>query len=131
MNAKAGVLPIPKAAPAEPEREAQYVFPELPAEVPECFLAQFAPEVPCAGRMEKAHLIRAQTIRREVSRARLVVWDPRVWRPACFRHHVMLDQTKTLVVPRSAIPAETEQWARENGLAWWLERTYGAHDAPS
>jgi len=27
-------------------------------------------------------------------------------------------------VPRSAIPADTEQWAAEHGLTWWLDRTY-------
>lgn len=41
----------------------------------------------------------------------------------------MLDQTKSLRIPRSAIPAETEQWAAEHGLEWWLTRVYGMRAA--
>lgn len=50
---------------------------------------------------------------------------PAVWRPACHRHHGMLDQSKTLRISRSAIPVETEAWALEHGLDWWLTEAYG------
>lgn len=125
-QAKLGVVPVPKRAkPRKRERDTLYTYACLPAEVPECFFAQFAPDVPCDGRLEKAHLIRAQVIRREVGATRAVVWDKAVWRAACYVHHTMLDQSRTLVIPRSAIPAETEQWAAEHGLDWWLTREYG------
>ena len=122
-TAKAAVLPVPKRARPPAERETLYTYGALPAEEVVCFFAQFSSE-PCSGRMERAHLVRAQTIRREVGRARAVIWCPAVWRHACFRHHWMFDQAKTLIVPRSAIPADTEQWAAEHGLTWWLDRTY-------
>lgn len=99
----------------------------------DCFLAQFS-DTPCDGRMQKAHLLRAQTIRRELNtkvhkedwRGDLAsaVWDPRAWRPACYRHHTMLDQARTLRIPREAIPADTVEYARELGLLWWVDRTY-------
>jgi hypothetical protein len=128
-EAKADVMPVPPLPPRRrskpPERETLYTFGHLPEEIPACWLAQFAPGVSCEGRMQKAHLIRGQTIRREVSRSKLVLWAPAVWRPACYRHHTMLDQSKTLQIPRSAIPVETELWAAEHGLEWWLAETYG------
>ena len=95
----------------------------------DCFLAAFS-DVPCDGRMEKAHLVRQQTIRKalrskdDVEDARAIIWDPRVWRPACYRHHTMLDHARTLRIPREAIPAETVEYARELGLLWWVDRTY-------
>jgi hypothetical protein len=131
--AKASVLPITrperKAKSRPREREALYTYACLPAEIPACWLAQFAPDTPCDGRMQKAHLIRAQVIRREVSRDRAVVWCEAVWRPACYRHHTLLDQSRTLTIPRAAIPAETERWAAEHGLDWWLDREYGEREA--
>lgn len=129
--AKAHVLPIPKperAAKRSAKREALYTYAVQPLEVPSCWLAQFS-EARCDGRLERAHLIRAQKIRGLVSRDPLVVWDNRVWRWACHRHHVMRDQQRTLRVPRSAIPAETERWAADNGLLWWLDAEYGERAA--
>lgn len=129
-EAKAGVQPIPKPkrqpkGRRERDRPALYTYGFLPGENPECFLEQFAPATLCDGRMERAHLIREQTIRKHVSRSKLILWAPAVWRPACHRHHGLLDQSKTLRIPRSAIPAETEAWADDNGLTWWLDREYG------
>lgn len=92
----------------------------------DCWLAAFS-DVPCDGRMEKAHLVRQQTIKREIRGAedpKAILWDSRVLRPGCYRHHTMLDQAKTLRIPREAIPVETEQYAAELGLTWWLDRTY-------
>jgi hypothetical protein len=133
-QAKSGVLPVPKPEPQpkgrrERQRPTLYTYGFLPGETPTCFLAQFAPGSPCDGRMERAHLIREQTIRKHVSRSKLILWAPAVWRPACHRHHGMLDQSKTLRIPRWGIPVETEQWADENGLTWWLDREYGGRPA--
>lgn len=127
-QAKAHVQPIPKPekrSKAKRERETLYTFGCLPEENPSCWLAQFAPGVSCSGRLDPAHLIREQVIRREVSRAKAIVWHPATWRPACRRHHSMLDHSKKLRIPREAIPAETEAWAAEHGLTYWLDKTYG------
>jgi hypothetical protein len=128
-EAKANVQPIPKPEPQpkgrrERERPTLYTYGFLPGETPTCFLAQFT-DTPCAGRLELAHLIRAQKIRQHVSNKHAVVWSEQVLRWACHSHHGMLDQAKTLRIPREAIPAETEQWASEHGLSWWLDETYG------
>lgn len=128
-QAKAGVLPIPKPehkpkGRRDRERPALYTYGFLPGETPTCWLRQFS-QMPCAGRLELAHLIRAQVIRKEVSRDERIVWCSAVCRWACHAHHGQLDQAKTLRIPRSAIPAETEVWAAENGLEWWLTRVYG------
>jgi hypothetical protein len=129
-QAKSGVHPIPKPerqpkGRRERERPTLYTYGFLPGETPTCWLAQFAPDVPCDGRMDPVHLIRKQVIRREVSRSRAVLWTPAVLKPGCRRHHTMLDQSKTLRIPSSALPGETEAWALENGLEWWLIETYG------
>lgn len=85
---------------------------------------------PCDGRLVRCHLIPKQIIRR----ARGKVWDDRAWVWACggpignAGHHGMLDTSKTLRLPRVAIPDETEEFAAELGLEWWLDRTYGAKD---
>jgi len=96
--------------------------------------------------MVKVHLIPQQTIKREVLRCTHstvmsppveydLLWDPRVWRWACggpmgsSGHHGMLDTARTLRIPRHAIPAETEEFAAEHGLTWWLDREYGGRAA--
>jgi hypothetical protein len=127
-TAKAGVLPVPRlerrTKTRQREREALYTYGCLPVEVPECWLAQFS-DTSCSGRLERAHLIRAQTVRREVSRDRAIVWDERIVRWACHLHHGQFDQTRALRVPRSALPASVEQFAADHGLGWFLDRTYG------
>lgn len=125
-QAKSGVLPIPKPerqpkGRRERERPTLYTFGFLPGEEPECWLKRFAPDVPCDGRMQWAHLIREQTIRKRVSRAKAVLWDQRVLQPACYRHHTMLDSSKTLRVPRSALPAANRRSVGERrDSALWL-----------
>lgn len=55
--------------------------------------------------------------------------DPRLWRPGCGGitgiggHHGLLDGFK-LKPPRSAIPEETLDAARELGLLWAIERDH-------
>jgi hypothetical protein len=97
---------------------------------------------PCDGRLVRAHLIPAQLLKRETNaavRARamtqatqdMLVWDPRAWVWMCGGptgiggHHGRLDYSRRLRIPRHRIPPETEEFAAELGLGWWLDRTYG------
>jgi hypothetical protein len=87
---------------------------------------------PCDGRLVRAHLIRQQVIRREAPNAD--PWDKRLWVPVCGGptgiggHHGQLDFSRTLRIPRDALPAAVEAFAFEHGLAWWLEREYGPRE---
>lgn len=123
-----------KVPPRAPKRETPYTFGfGDEGEVATCWLRQFADDE-CGGRLEKAHLLRQQTIRRELKNRegiedlRAIIWDPRVWRPACNRHHTSFD-AKRLRIPREAIPEDTERFAREWGLDWWLDRNYQRTEA--
>jgi hypothetical protein len=97
-----------------------------------CWLAQFS-DRPCMGALVKVHLIPRQLIKREVwssQDADLVITDPRSWVWGCggpmgnAGHHGMLDQSRTLRIPREAIPAGTNELAEELGIGWWLDREY-------
>lgn len=87
---------------------------------------------PCDGRLVRAHLIKQQTIRREVGPEH--VWDDRVWIPVCGGptgvggHHGQLDFSRSLRIPRDALPVMVEEFAAEHGLTWWLEREYGPRE---
>ena len=76
---------------------------------------------PCDGYLVRAHLIPKQTIRRETQGADL--WDDRVWVPVCGGptgiggHHGQLDYSRTLRIPRDALPAAVEEFAFEHNLA--------------
>lgn len=82
---------------------------------------------PCAGRLVKAHLLPKQLLRREG----LPPWHDAVWVPLCGGptgiggHHGQLDHSRTLKIPRAALPPELEAYAEKHGLSWWLEREYG------
>lgn len=97
-----------------------------------CWLAQFS-DLPCDGRLRKAHLIPRRLILRELPAevSAAAVWDPRTWVWACggisglAGHHGALDQSRTLRIPRQALPAELEEFAAEHGLTYWLDREYG------
>lgn len=60
-----------------------------------------------------------------------LVNDPRSWVPMCGgitgsgAHHGRVDYSRTLRIPRSMIPAATEEFAAEIGLLWYLDREYG------
>jgi hypothetical protein len=108
-----------------------------------CWLARFS-EQPCDGQLIRAHLIPKQRIKREWMRRdvrvmaspkdklalELAIWDQRVWVPACggpmgnAGHHGAFD-SKQLYVPRWALPPGVEEYAREYGLVWSLDRDYG------
>lgn len=79
---------------------------------------------PCEGPLERAHLLRAQVIRREVGDDFETLWAPEVWRPFCTRHHRALDHSRQIRIPRALIPEDTERWAADHGLTWWLDREY-------
>lgn len=96
-----------------------------------CFLAEFS-DKPCEGRHVRVHLIPKQLIRRELGKGwRTIADDPRCWVWACggamgpSGHHGMLDYTREIRIPRSALPAGVELFALEHGLTWWLTREYG------
>lgn len=149
-QAKAHVRPAPRfpkrakrAARGRADRDAIYVYGSMPGEDPVCFLAEFS-DTPCGGRMEKAHLIKQQVIRKEIwnqqvelremlgeNGAGILLWDARVWRPACHTHHFHLDESKRIRLTRQQLPASVEEYAAEYGISWWLEKTYGPTTQPS
>lgn len=77
---------------------------------------------PCRGRSGKALKGFHSERRDEWLR---IVWDPRVWRLLCERHHHALDKTRRWRPQRWHLPAELEVFALEHGLGWWLDREYG------
>lgn len=104
----------------------------------ECWLARFGvyergPMPPCEGRLIRAHLIKRQTLLRELPAevAARAIDDPRSWVPACGGpqgnggHHGMADHSRTLRIPYDNLPAGLIELAAETGLLWWLEREYG------
>lgn len=109
--------------------EATYTYAmELEGVSVRCWLAQFSSkERACYGRMDRAHLIEKQTLKRE--KLHHLLSDPRVWVPACRFHHTKFDGFTGVSVPREALSFELEELARENGLGWYLDRRYGALEA--
>lgn len=102
---------------------------------PGCWIAMNVPGCgPCDGYLVRAHLIKKQTIRREVGPEHVYIWDDRVWVPACGGptgvggHHGQLDFSRSLRIPRDAIPVMVEEFAAEHGLLWWLSREYGPRE---
>lgn len=103
----------------------------------ECFLACYGIHesgiMPaCDGRLVRVHLIPKHLLRREFpKRWRRYAENPRTWVWGCggvvgnAGHHGMLDQSRTLRIPRSSIPREVEEFAAELGLTWYLDREYG------
>lgn len=87
---------------------------------------------PCEGPLQRAHLIRAQVIAREIGTEFETLWDPRAWVPGCERHHRMLDHSRQIRVDREQLPAAVREFAAEhdpqtatgNALSAWLEREY-------
>lgn len=107
-----------------------------------CFLAQFSNK-PCEGRLVRVHLIPKQLLKRTwrslerqdyplpFDSLTALLADERAWVDGCGGivgiggHHGMLDHSRTLRIPRSAIPDGTVELAEELGLGWWLDREYG------
>ena len=55
-----------------------------------------------------------------------LVSDPRIIVAACRRHHHLFDIARKLRIPREALPVGVEEFAYDYGLAWWLDKEYGA-----
>jgi hypothetical protein len=87
-----------------------------------CYLRAFA-QTPCAGRLQKCHLIKQQTLRRECKDARPA--DACWWVWGCVRHHDELDKSRRLRIPRHRLPGELEAAAAKHGISWWLDTEYG------
>ena len=93
----------------------------------DCFLARFAPQVPCDGPTDFCHLIPKQVLKREIATDDPdVIWHPSTYVPGCRRHHNMLDVERTLKIPRSELPWKMIAFCEAFGLMWWVEREYGA-----
>lgn len=78
---------------------------------------------PCAGRMDRAHLIPQQLLKREGHDD--ACGDPRSWIPACRLHHSNFDNRSGVIVPWSALPRSFIDLVTELGLMHWTERRYG------
>lgn len=88
---------------------------------------------PCDGELVKCHLIK-RTVLRAAGAGRSVEWCHDAWVWGCGGpmgnggHHGMFDSSRTLKLPRSAIPAGTESLAEAYDLTWWLDKEYGERD---
>jgi hypothetical protein len=90
--------------------------------VSECWLRRLGG---CDGRVERAHLVPKQRLRRD-GLDEADVWDPRVLVPLCRRHHHRLDQG-FVEVDRADLPARFAGWLEEHGYGWapgrgWVRR---------
>lgn len=108
---------------------------------PACFLAQHGrfmvgirpdPMPPCLGRLVRCHVIPRQLLKRHGFGH--LIPDRRTWVLGCGGptgaqgHHGAFDVTRSLWLPRAALPSATEQLAREIDQGWlwaFLEREYG------
>ena len=97
-----------------------------------CQLARFS-DTPCDGELVRVHLIPRQRLRKELGleTAYVAVRDRATWVWACGGptgiggHHGALDYSRTLRIPREALPPLLEKFAAQHGLEWWLTREYG------
>lgn len=71
----------------------------------------------CDGRIQRAHLIPKQRLKRAGVRADDDVWDQRVVVPACARHHTLFDM-KFIHLEETDYPETLQQYAGEHGFAW-------------
>jgi hypothetical protein len=83
-----------------------------------CFFA--SQDEVCEGRLDRAHLIPAQRLRRNG----LDPSDERTWVRACRHHHHQFDH-RFIRLPRERLPSEIEEYAAEHGIEWSLTRDYG------
>lgn len=96
-----------------------------------CWLRSFTPpakERACEGRMDRAHLVTCQLLRREGHE--VLIPDERTWVPACRLHHTWFDNY-VLSVPPTALPQAFLELMEEIRLDWWVDRRYGAENASS
>jgi hypothetical protein len=91
-----------------------------------CWLREFSPpskERGCEGRLDRAHLVTKQLLKREGLSD--FISDARAWVPACRRHHTMFD-SYNLTVPRERLPEPFLTLMADLDLSWWVDRRYGA-----
>ena len=112
-----------------------------------CRLAEFAPAgaEECRGPMQRCHLIskrRLKELWREVHHGRAarrrrvppgtlprtlleLLRDPQLWWWGCERHHRLMDERRSLRIPRERLPWEVESFAVAAQLEKYLEDEYG------
>lgn len=112
--------------PPAPTLEDLELLADCLAYPPQCWLAQFA-TTSCEGRMDKAHLLPKSRLKKEHVPAE-ALWDPRVWVPACRKHHSAFDVARTLRVPRSALPVGLVRYAEDHGVGWLVDRDFGPEE---
>ena len=88
-----------------------------------CWLAQFT-DTECDGPMDRAHIGIAKQRMRIKNLTDEQVWDKRIWRWCCRRHHTQLDHRIGLHLKREDIPQSVWEFADEHKLTWSLERDY-------
>ncbi len=94
------------------------------------------PLPPCNGRLVRCHLLPRSLLRREFAHLGLdvqaLVADPRSWVWGCggivgnAGCHGALDCSRTLRIPREALPPGLLDFAAELGLLWWIDREYSS-----
>ena len=91
---------------------------------PSCFFAVEPGN--CSGRLQAAHLIPRQRLRKHVPKWKVkqAIADHRNGIVLCERHHGLLDR-KLLELPREKLPESVEAFAEEYKLKWSLGRDYG------
>jgi hypothetical protein len=92
------------------------------------------PMTECNGRLVEAHLLPKQLLKRH-GVTELYAVGSWVW--ACGGpdygadgHHGEFDSSRTLRLARFQIPDLTERFAKQYGLEWYLDRTYGPQEEP-
>ena len=93
---------------------------------PSCYLASVVGG--CSGRLEAAHLVPRQRLRKHVPAEQLdeAIADERNGIVLCHRHHSQMDSKLKQFFTRKVLPPSVEKFAEEYGLGWSLGRDYGA-----
>jgi hypothetical protein len=65
------------------------------------------------GRLQRAHLIPKQRLKRHVED----VWQPVLWVPACDSHHHKFDK-HFILLQEEDYPQGLREWAAANGWVW-------------
>ncbi len=108
------------------------------AEAPACWLASFDPlKRLCKGKWEAFHFFGKQELRNcpelrglTPEELMLIEWDARNAGPGCVEHHRRFDNLadagpgSALVVPRSSLPADVEEFIAERGIPCLAERRF-------
>lgn len=95
-----------------------------------CFLAKLHGfDSECEPPIDRAHIgFRKQTLKR-AGLTPEEVWDRRVWRYSCRKHHEMSHWASTPSLTRQQLPESVEQYADEKGLTYRLDADFGPREA--